>query len=118
MISITIHLDKELKTEIEQFFKSKGLNLNSGVVYVLSDFLIKGQTKILTEKMDEYKLSPREKEIIILLCQGKLVKEIADKLCLSIHTVKNHIRDSYSKIGVNTRIEMFRKLTGLRTPIF
>jgi DNA-binding NarL/FixJ family response regulator len=113
MIDITIHLDKALKTEIEYFFKSKGMNLNSGIVYILSDFLVKGQTKILTEKMDYYKLSPREKEIVIHLCKGIQIKEICAKLFISVHTIRNHIRHVYIKCGVQNKIELFLKLTGL-----
>jgi DNA-binding NarL/FixJ family response regulator len=113
MINITIYLDKNLKTEIEYFFKSKGMNLNSGIIYVLSDYLVKGQTKILTEKIDNYKLSPREKEIVIHLCKGMQIKEICAKLFISVHTIKNHIRQVYVKCGVQNRIELFLKLTGL-----
>ena len=113
MIDITIHLDKYLKTEIECFFKSKGMNLNSGITYVLSDYLVKGQTKILTERMDYYKLSPREKEIVIHLCKGMQIKEICEKLFVSVHIIKNHIRHIYAKCGVQNKIELFLKLIGL-----
>jgi len=42
-------------------------------------------------------LSPREKEIIRLCLEGLSSKMIADKLSLSIHTVKNHKRNSMEK---------------------
>ena len=89
------------------------MNLNSGIIYVLNDYLVKGQTKILVEKMDYYKLSPREKEIVIHLCKGMQIKEICTKMFISVHTIKNHIRHVYAKCGVQNRIELFLKLTGL-----
>jgi DNA-binding NarL/FixJ family response regulator len=50
-------------------------------------------------------LSPRENEILALLAQGFLYKEIADQLQLSIHTVRTHIRNIYEKLHVRTRME-------------
>lgn len=113
MIDITISLNEQLKNEIELFFKSKGIELNTGLTHIITDFLMKSQTKILVEKMDEYRLSPREKELVKYICQGKQVKEIADIMCISIHTVRNHYRHLYKKCNVQNRIELFLKLTGL-----
>lgn len=50
-------------------------------------------------------LSIRENEVLHLLAQGLLYKEIADQLELSVFTVKNHIRHIYSKLQVQTRVE-------------
>ena len=61
-------------------------------------------------KFREYNLSKREKEIIILLAEGKETKEIAGKLKINTHTVENHITNIYKKIGVSNKIELFRLL--------
>jgi DNA-binding NarL/FixJ family response regulator len=68
----------------------------------------------LKEKTNEYfqKLSRREQEILEQLSRGFRYKEIADKLFVSIETVRTHIRNIYEKLQVNTRIEALRK-TGL-----
>lgn len=50
-------------------------------------------------------LSPREKEILELLSRGASYKEIGDRLSLSIHTVRIHIRGIYSKLQVHSRGE-------------
>lgn len=45
-------------------------------------------------------LSSREMEILTLLCEGLLKKEIADQLDISIPTVATHVRHIYEKLEV------------------
>jgi DNA-binding NarL/FixJ family response regulator len=51
----------------------------------------------------EYGLSSREREVLELMVQGLIKKEIADQLALSYHTVDNHLRSIYAKLQVHTR---------------
>ena len=53
-------------------------------------------------------LSFREKQIIKLLSYGLTNDMIADKLCISIHTVKTHIYNLYRKINVKNRLQAAR----------
>jgi DNA-binding NarL/FixJ family response regulator len=55
------------------------------------------------------RLSPREKEILELLSRGAAYKEIGDRLSLSIHTVRMHIRGIYGKLQVHSRGEAVSK---------
>ena len=55
------------------------------------------------------RLTPREIEVLNLVGQGMLNKQIAKKLSLSIHTVKNHIHNICEKLGVGSRFEAFEK---------
>ncbi|MBE1161999.1 helix-turn-helix transcriptional regulator [Dyella acidiphila] len=48
-------------------------------------------------------LTPREKEVLSLICRGHSDSEIAAALKLSRNTVRNHISTLYGKIGVNRR---------------
>lgn len=57
-------------------------------------------------------LSRREQEILEQLAQGYRYKEIADRLFVSIDTVRTHIRNTYEKLHVNSRLEALKK-TGL-----
>lgn len=47
-------------------------------------------------------LSQREKEIIACVAKGMTSKEIADKLCLSVHTVTTHRRNITGKLQIHT----------------
>jgi len=48
-------------------------------------------------------LSPREAEILALITQGLTNQEIADRVYLSINSVKTYIRTAYRKINVQRR---------------
>ncbi|MDE6085933.1 MAG: helix-turn-helix transcriptional regulator, partial [Muribaculaceae bacterium] len=47
-------------------------------------------------------LSEREKDIIRCVARGKVNKEIADELCISVHTVATHRRNISAKLDVHT----------------
>lgn len=47
-------------------------------------------------------LSEREKEIVICIAHGMANKEIADKLCLSVHTVATHRRNLSAKLSIHS----------------
>ncbi|MEI2750928.1 MAG: response regulator transcription factor [Ferruginibacter sp.] len=66
------------------------------------------------EKTNDYfqELSRREQEVLEQLSKGYRYQEIADKLFVSIETVRTHIRNIYEKLQVNTRVEALKK-TGL-----
>ncbi len=51
----------------------------------------------------DYRLTPREKEILEGMTRGLTKKEIAAKLDLSFHTVDFHLRSIYQKLHVHTR---------------
>lgn len=48
-------------------------------------------------------LTSREEEVLALLVKGLSNSEIGERLDVSPHTVKNHLRSVYSKLGVNSR---------------
>ena len=64
------------------------------------------------KKVEEYGLSEREKEILELLSHGFQYKQIADKLQLSIETVRTHIRNTYKKLQVQSRTDALNKTFG------
>jgi DNA-binding NarL/FixJ family response regulator len=57
----------------------------------------------------EFDLSPREKEALILLAEGNNYQEIADKLYISVDTVRHHIRNIYKKLHVHSQSEAVAK---------
>ena len=57
-------------------------------------------------------LTSREREIIDLLAKGKMYKQVADSLNVSIDTVRTHIRHIYEKLQVNNRTEALNRLYG------
>ncbi len=54
-------------------------------------------------------LSPREREVLELIGAGATNREIAERLFLSPHTIKDHTTALYRKLGVRNRAEATRK---------
>lgn len=56
-------------------------------------------------KAEYINLSDREKDVLKLLVEGMSYKMIADKVCLSVHTIHSHIKKIYEKLHVNSKSE-------------
>lgn len=56
-------------------------------------------------------LSMRQVEVIALVRAGLANKEIAEKLEVSIQTVKNHLRAAFTKMGIVSRNDLLREST-------
>ena len=76
---------------------SGGASLDTNVArYVLSTL----KSKLPQDDFDNL-LSAREHEILTLLAEGLVKKEIADKLSISVTTVVTHVSNIYVKLDVN-----------------
>ena len=51
---------------------------------------------------DNYELSDRETDVLVLVAKGLSSKEIADKLNISIHTVNSHRKNITHKTGIKS----------------
>lgn len=54
------------------------------------------------EPANSYNLTGREQDILRLMADGLIKKEIAERLEISVHTVSTHLRSVYEKLHVNT----------------
>jgi len=54
-------------------------------------------------------LSERETEILRLICDGLHYRAVGDRLFLSPHTVKTHLKNIYGKLHVHSRAEAVKK---------
>ncbi|HEX5789643.1 MAG TPA: response regulator transcription factor, partial [Luteolibacter sp.] len=55
-----------------------------------------------TQQENDYNLTPRECEILRLMADGLVKKEIGDALGISVHTVSTHLQRVYDKLHVTT----------------
>lgn len=51
-------------------------------------------------------LTSREQELVPLVAHGLTNKEISARLCVSEHTIKNHLFRIYEKLGISSRVEL------------
>lgn len=78
----------------ETSFRKQGLNR------------IKSNTISYEHLCDEYSISPREREVISLLLEGKNTRTITDLLAISYNTLKTHLRNIYNKTGTGSQTEL------------
>ena len=87
-----------------------GAALESGVAKLILDSL---QTRLPSEN-DESLLSKREIEILNLLADGKVKKQIAKELGIGYSTVDTHVGRIYSKLNVNNAPSAINKAHQMR----
>lgn len=123
---IDIHSDNRLLGTISLFRTSKDKNFNPADLIYLKILAkhssnqlkklfeiekLKKQKKIKKEsliihKAESFKLSSREKDVLKLILVGKTNEEIAEKLFISINTVKKHLSHIFHKTEVHSRTEL------------
>jgi DNA-binding NarL/FixJ family response regulator len=58
---------------------------------------------------EETRLAPQEVRLLGLLAEGHSYQAAADRLCVSVNTVRNYIRSVYDKLHVHSRSEAVSK---------
>ena len=61
------------------------------------------------KKTKDSPLTDKEKQIVMGLVEGLSYKMIADKGCISLETVRSHIKNIYKKLQVHSKAEVIRK---------
>jgi DNA-binding CsgD family transcriptional regulator len=82
-----------------------------GIVTILAVFyagykLTAESKKSLLGYLGSHGISKREKDIVELIVSGHSNNEIADKLYISLSTVKSHLYSIYRKLGISSRMEL------------
>jgi DNA-binding CsgD family transcriptional regulator len=72
-----------------------------------------GDTLLLHERHVEADLTAREREVLAWVARGKTNAEIAELLWLAPSTVRKHLENIFSKLGVNTRTAAVTRFLGL-----
>lgn len=86
-----------------------GVPMTSGIARRVAEFFRRrGKTRSETDR-----LSQRETEVLDLLTKGFVNKEIADRLSLSVETIRSYLKNIYEKMHVHSRAEAVAKyITG------
>jgi DNA-binding NarL/FixJ family response regulator len=60
---------------------------------------------VVAEPEGKLPLSPRELQILGIIGQGRTNREVAQTLCISCHTLKNHLNNIFKKLAVEDRTQ-------------
>jgi DNA-binding CsgD family transcriptional regulator len=69
---------------------------------------VRASAEFLARDLD---ISAREAEVAALLVAGLDIREVASHLCLSIHTVRSHIKSVFGKTGLRSQSDLIRRVT-------
>lgn len=72
---------------------------------------LRKQTEKLNRTLPEA-LSGREAELVYLIAEGLSNAEIAERLHISLHTVKTHVKHIFHKTGAESRTQLIRIIHG------
>ena len=96
---------EELLEAVRDIHKG-GSPMNSAIARLV----VNSFQKETTQRINDEKLSEREKQVLDGLAAGLQYKEIGAKLELSTETIRVHVRRIYSKLQVGGRLEAIRKV--------
>ncbi|MEW6193774.1 MAG: response regulator transcription factor [Bacteroidota bacterium] len=96
----------QLMSAVKELYDG-GAPLSPEAAKDLIDHFQNSKDNIIVET--DYKLSPREKEVLKLLVDGVHIKDIAKKLFISIETVRFHFKNVYRKLKVKNQAELVAK---------
>lgn len=88
---------------------------NHAYLTVLSEIPPQEKTLLIHTLAITEKLTERESEIVSLLLTGKTYRIIAAEMNLSENTVKTHVKNIYSKAGVQNRTELMNILLDIKS---
>ncbi len=100
-------LDELLKT-LRTVIDPEGATQSLGVVARPADVPLLARPSLGAGEQAREKISsltPRQQEILRLLCQGASNREIATSLTIAEDTVANHLKAIYGRLGVHRRAE-------------
>jgi len=81
------------------------------VMAVLSE-VGRPQDRHVDEFADLHQLSPREREVLRLLVLGLDTAGLAERLGISPHTIRDHLKNVFRKTSIRSRSELLSALTG------
>jgi len=72
----------------------------------VADDLAHAVKHVTAERPRPYKLTPREMEIVSAIAEGQSNRQIAERLKISLQTVKHHLTSIFDKTGASNRLEL------------
>ena len=88
-----------------------GLQRIANIIEELGIVLIRRGAVEITPSDSLRSLSPREWEVLRALLRNQRVPAIAESMCLSQHTVRNHLKRIFRKLGVQSQVELLARVS-------
>jgi DNA-binding NarL/FixJ family response regulator len=98
------------------FALGRAMTIGEGVTFAVEDQPPSKPVPAVRPRPRAAGLTGRQLDIARLVADDLTNKQIADRLVLSERTVETHITNIFNKLGINSRAQVSRWLTGLVEP--
>lgn len=102
---------EKIKEAIFNLLNEEGAPMSPSIARRALNLLMNAKLEIETTNLQtdvDYKLTDREKEILIKLIDGLEYKEIAQETGVSPNTIRNHVTKIYKKLHVTSRAQAMK----------
>jgi len=99
---------KDLVNAVEAIRRNKTYFTSRVAQMVLDGYLDKKPRTSTEADLPATRLTPRQREIVQLLAEGKSSKEVASSLCISVKTAETHRANIMRKLQLHTVSELVR----------
>lgn len=101
-----------IKKAITQLMDNEGAPMSPSIarraLNLLMNATVDLKNEVPRQEMEGFKLSSREKEVLIFLVDGLEYKEIGQQMQVSPNTIRNHIANIYRKLHVTSKAQAIR----------
>ncbi|NHQ87434.1 response regulator transcription factor [Iodobacter sp. HSC-16F04] len=84
--------------------------VNDALEVAIGRHSVRGNQQLLEKRLAS--ITPREREVMDWILQGKLNKQIADEMQIAIRTVEVHRANVFAKMGVRSALDLSQLLLG------
>ncbi len=84
--------------------------INDALEVAIGRQSVRGNQQLLEKRLGS--ITPREREVMDWILQGKLNKQIADEMQIAIRTVEVHRANVFAKMGVRSALDLAQLLQG------
>ena len=101
-----------IKSAISNLIDENGAPMSPSIARRALKLLMRSEVELKKEtrniNLEEYLLTEREKEVLLLLIEGLEYKEISQKMDISPNTTRNHITKIYKKLHVSSQAQAMK----------
>jgi len=108
VILFSVYKLRQKKNHIKMLTIQKEISNYVREISILKEHQSHSEEEI-KQRIKQWELTEREQDILFYITQGLTNKEIADKIFVSINTVKTHVKNIYVKLDVRNRTEAAQK---------
>jgi len=76
----------------------------------------RGAKPLHPDFLEDFAITPRESEVIKLVCEGETIRGVADRLFVAEKTVETHLYNIYRKCGCRNRVELTNSVRRYLSP--